>query len=514
MERQHSRRNSTSSVHSQSNSANIQCSEQHTHAVVRREKDDKVILVPLNNFINFGKTVKVNEIATYKGSADSRKSDRGKVLIFGTEDLCVEQLQVLQEEIIEEPSPEKQIKHTNSSMANSNNIHHEEHIINTKKKPNDKFHEEDKENHAVNHSTGSKRSSKLNEIDDDRSRTLPTKKINSTNILASNKSSTCQVKKPVQVKRKLFHNSDEDNDIEELSTNKNTFDEEDEDSGIPISSTKQKSKKVPSHDSPVIEETRTNNLQNSRKSLTPKVFSNETQSKQVDKSVNRDSNTDDTSSSDEDNDEENISDFVSKTKYNKLQRKLQKEKNKVLVLEKRISYYKKNYMPLPDGGARAYFLKVAKLLSSTLNAADVYEHAKRINNINPNTLLGCIRDTGTHTTRNIINKLFTPDELISKAGPEAVSKLLRKNIRNFVEAHHGPFSNDRPFNEAINGVFRQAKEDKDGNEGSIKPISKKRKSTGKQLTIDNMISSKKSKSNNTNKTTTMTNSTQSLSDDD
>jgi len=79
------RRNSTSSVHSQSNSsiANIQCSEEHTHAIVRREKDNKVVLVPLDYFINFGKTVKVNETATYKTSTDSRKSDRGKVLLFG-----------------------------------------------------------------------------------------------------------------------------------------------------------------------------------------------------------------------------------------------------------------------------------------------------------------------------------------------------------------------------------------------------------------------------------------------
>ena len=83
MERQNSRRNSTSSIRSQTNSANIDCSEEHTHAVVRREKDKKVVLVSLNNFVNFGKTVKVNEIATYKGSADSRKSDRGKVLLFG-----------------------------------------------------------------------------------------------------------------------------------------------------------------------------------------------------------------------------------------------------------------------------------------------------------------------------------------------------------------------------------------------------------------------------------------------
>ncbi|CAF4749992.1 unnamed protein product [Rotaria sp. Silwood2] len=103
MEEKRCRRNSVSSVHSQSNYsiANVQCSEDHTHAIVQREKDNKVILVPLDCFINFGKTVKVSETATYKSTMGSRKSERGKVLLFGSEDLCVEQLQVIQEEKIE-----------------------------------------------------------------------------------------------------------------------------------------------------------------------------------------------------------------------------------------------------------------------------------------------------------------------------------------------------------------------------------------------------------------------------
>ena len=85
MEQLHSRRNSISSVHSQGNSsiANVQCSNLHTHAIVQREKDKKVVMVSLESFINFGKVVKVNDIATYKTSNDSRKADRGKVLLFG-----------------------------------------------------------------------------------------------------------------------------------------------------------------------------------------------------------------------------------------------------------------------------------------------------------------------------------------------------------------------------------------------------------------------------------------------
>ena len=85
MEQQRSRRNSYSSVYSHSNSAiaNIQCSEEHTHAIIQRQQDNKFILVPLDSFINFGKTVKVNETATFKVKKDSRKAERGKVLRFG-----------------------------------------------------------------------------------------------------------------------------------------------------------------------------------------------------------------------------------------------------------------------------------------------------------------------------------------------------------------------------------------------------------------------------------------------
>lgn len=52
MEKSKNRRNSTSSVHSQGTAslASIQCDDTNTHAIVQREKDKKVILVPLENF--------------------------------------------------------------------------------------------------------------------------------------------------------------------------------------------------------------------------------------------------------------------------------------------------------------------------------------------------------------------------------------------------------------------------------------------------------------------------------
>ena len=83
MERVRYRRISTSSVQSNSSIASAKCPDLDTHAVVQRETDNKVVLIPLESFINFGKVIKVNDTATFKIKKDSRKADRGKVLVFG-----------------------------------------------------------------------------------------------------------------------------------------------------------------------------------------------------------------------------------------------------------------------------------------------------------------------------------------------------------------------------------------------------------------------------------------------
>ncbi|CAF1663911.1 unnamed protein product [Adineta ricciae] len=367
MERQHSRRNSTSSIRSQTNSANVDCSEEHTHAIVRREKDKKVVLVPLNNFINFGKTVKVNEIATYKGIIDSRKSDRGKVLLFGTEDLCVEQLEILQEDTIEgEHLPQKPPKKTDLLTTNLNNIDIENHPINKHKKTSNPIQVANKENHAMSNSTGSKRSLKSNEFDHHRSKTVPRQCMNSATNKTPSESSTCQAKRTVQVKRKLFDNSDDENadDTELLSTTKNTL-EEGEDSDVQCCSAKSKSKAI-LLDKSSPRATQSKNLAISRKILTPNDSSNKNRSDSIVTPVNPTSDSSDTSS-----DEGDISDFVTKEKFNKLKTKLQNQKNKVLALEKKINYYKKNYI-------RTYGLNHVESLSLHIvyfNGTSEYSHS-------------------------------------------------------------------------------------------------------------------------------------------
>lgn len=78
------RRSSVCSTQSQGNSsiADARCGANDTHAIVQREKDNQVLVVPLKSFINHGKVIKVGETATFKIHKESR-ADRGKIVLFG-----------------------------------------------------------------------------------------------------------------------------------------------------------------------------------------------------------------------------------------------------------------------------------------------------------------------------------------------------------------------------------------------------------------------------------------------
>ncbi|CAF2833266.1 unnamed protein product [Rotaria sp. Silwood2] len=426
MEGKRSRQNSVSSVHSQSNSliAVVQCPEEHTHAIVQREKDNKVILVPLDCFINFGKTVKVNETATYRSTTDSRKSERGKVLLFGSEDLCVEQLQIIEEENIEEDQILENTKNkSNSSSAILNNTNCEKRSMDIKKKI------------------------KIN----DRFDASTPKKTNSASSITF-APPTRLGKKTSQVKRKLFNDN-----TDFLSTNENIF-EEDEVYEINDCSKKSKFNNVAVSELSAKQITDVNH-QILSKNLISTASLNQARSQPMLKSVTHED-------------------------------------------------------ALPNAGARSWFINVGKRLGEQLSAKTICEHATLINNINPNALLTCIDDSGTATGRKIIRALFSEEELSGKTGPEAVSKQLREAIRNFVELHHGVIPK-HDFNEAINGVFRQAKRDKENVQRfTMVPSVKKQKTDYNQQKITKMLCSKKSTSSVANKTTTMCSNTILDHDDD
>lgn len=85
---------------------------------------------------------------------------------------------------------------------------------------------------------------------------------------------------------------------------------------------------------------------------------------------------------------------------------------------------------MPDIKARPWFTRVAKLFGEQLSANDICSHAKFIGINNPNTLLACIRDRGTDTTRQIIRALYSKEQLLEKSGKDTVSDDQRKVIRS------------------------------------------------------------------------------------
>ncbi|CAF4875717.1 unnamed protein product [Rotaria sp. Silwood1] len=347
MEKQQIRRNSVSSVHSQGNSsiANAQCADTHTHAIVQREKDKQIMLVPLDSFINFGKVVKAHEIATYKSNKDSRKTERGKVLLFGTEELCVDQLQVLQEDVISENQPTKKQQSSNPTETSEDSGGEVEERLTTTKRSQKSFIEDSSLKQMTN--------------------------INYKKPTSTTKSPSIAPSSPTQNQVIVDHmdqNQDDSNDDNISETDDNTVDE-----GGP----------------------------------------------------------------------------VSYKKYRKLQKEniiLQQQK---ISLEKELNFMKKNYVPMPDAHGRSWIIYLANVFRQQLSANDISQHARLIGINNPNKLLGCIQNRGTHTTREIVRLICSQETLLTKSGKDSVSEGKR-------ELQHGPIP-DHQFNEAIDGVFRQEK---------------------------------------------------------
>ncbi|CAF4288628.1 unnamed protein product [Rotaria socialis] len=479
------RRNSASSIHSQSDSsiANVQCSAEHTHAIVQRQKDNKVVLIPLERFVNFGKTVKVNEIATYKEKEDSRKADRGKVLIFGTEELCVEQLQVLMEEIgneNEEPSTISANAISSSSSTTAKDTSNKKRFLNMTNESCNKKKKVNNQSGMSNQLLTSKNKSQSSKADrrfDSRSSIS----INVTPVVTKTSRKTKD-----QVKRKLFTDSNR------CSVHDDSHGEEDIHEIHDIGKENQPPNDTVGDES-YSKSTNDNHYQSDPKTPANIASSIQSDAEEIFNSPEDDKNTSsslsDISADLEDVDSDQVKTILLK-KYIKTYKKYQQEKHNTTILRAKVDYYKKNYVPMPDARARAWFSRVAKVLNRNLSANDILEHSKRIGFSNPNLLLGCIGDNGTETTRKIIRNMYSKEVLLTKVGNEAVSK-----ERHFVEVHHGLIA-DHPFNESINGVFRQAK--------SYSKKSKEKKAVSKasnvsQRKISDMLPKKKLALNVTSK---------------
>ncbi|CAF4615852.1 unnamed protein product [Rotaria socialis] len=459
MEKQQTRRCSVSSVHSQGNLsiASAQCADTHTHAIIQKEKDKKIILVPLHSFINFGKVVKVHETATYKSDKDSRKTERGKVLLFGTEELCVDQLQVLQEDVINENQPPEKQHDSNpietsskkgSSSTTSNKSSND--------RSNHQLQNKSKERCALNELSKPKHHSQINE-NYNRVNALPPMNINTASTIAILPKR--KEKSVSEVQRKLFGDDTNMNSKHCYSFEEEGSDEIEEHlTTATATTTTKKSKKCLTEDSSLKQISNINYKRTTSNKKSPSIIPSSPIQNPV--AVNHaDNNQDNSTEQNKDETNDDTMDERGSFSFKEFKR-LQKEninlRQQKTSLENQVNFMKKNYIPMPDINSRSWIVRLAKLFTQQLSANDIATHARHIGISNPKKLLNCIQNRGTHTAREIVRLICSQETLLTKSGKEGVSEEKRQAIRDFVELQHGPIP-DHQFNEAIDGVFRQEK---------------------------------------------------------
>ncbi|CAF1351212.1 unnamed protein product [Rotaria sordida] len=71
----------------------------HTHVIIQTNSGNKgvikYIVLPVKNLVNFGRPLKTNDLVTYKVDLKCRGTNRGKIVLFGSEDDCTQQVHIL-----------------------------------------------------------------------------------------------------------------------------------------------------------------------------------------------------------------------------------------------------------------------------------------------------------------------------------------------------------------------------------------------------------------------------------
>jgi hypothetical protein len=84
---------------------------------------------------------------------------------------------------------------------------------------------------------------------------------------------------------------------------------------------------------------------------------------------------------------------------------------------------------MPDVHGRSWIIRLAKLFTQQLSANDITAHAERIGIKNPNNLLNCIQNRGTHTVREIVRLICSQQTLLTDSGKKGVLPEKRQAIR-------------------------------------------------------------------------------------
>ena len=88
---------------------------------------------------------------------------------------------------------------------------------------------------------------------------------------------------------------------------------------------------------------------------------------------------------------------------------------------------------MADAHSRSWIVRLAKLFQQKLSTDDIATYAHRIGISNPNKLLNCMQNRGTHTIQEIVRLICSRETLLTKSGKEGVSEEKRQAIRGVYE---------------------------------------------------------------------------------
>ncbi|CAF2855061.1 unnamed protein product [Rotaria sp. Silwood2] len=435
----------------------------HTHVIIQtnadNKSDSKYIVLPVKNLVNFGRPLKSNDLVTYKIDLKCRGTNRGKILLFGSEEDCAQQVQIFSTVGDENDASICDRDETN----NPSELQENEQELNN--------HADDEDSHQPQSTTkydlNKHKSNKNQNI-----RKIKTAKPLNKILLSKNNNSTTKagshsiekVPKQTSVQRATTASILTTKiPASQPDKNQKTLDHMLKKVIVGTSSTCNSiitigtSTKTPSTISS--NKCTPKNVRTQQGSLTSlqKLTTNSNKKRKLSHEGDTCSNGDDQHKDDNDKHqmdidlvEEDEEYFVKEFNKQKVEHEaLSKKYNKLLFAYRRL---KKKSLPIPGDEGRQWLIHVVKILSPHSPGLNTDKIARALKIKKSSLLTSCIRETATNTTRQVIKLLYTPAQL-AKGHGNVVSRQKRKLIKAFVEQEHGLIEH-RPFCEAINGVFR------------------------------------------------------------
>ncbi|CAF1432902.1 unnamed protein product [Rotaria sordida] len=378
-----------------------------THMIIQRENDNRMILLPVTHLVNSSVArVKLNNTATFKTDLNNRKQERGRILQFGNKEECAEQLQVFE-------------------MTAD---------IDAYEKTN---HDDDEEEKRKAEEQKKDKQSKLQESSK-KSSTTPFYDLNRTNtglnrnisIASSKKQTTNVIKNKENIKSKYLQ-----------------IDEEHEQNDVSLYKSNELFSCLMEEAS---SEEDSNNI-TSKDSFDDNTLSKKNVQRHTTNSIRKGKQQSDPSSKKLSNKDQDENRFISKSQITTGAPSRDIDKH----VDCDATTYETVGLAMPNAACREWIISMGNFFTSKCSKTDIQTHAKALKISNVRDLIDCIENTTTSTARQVVKLLYSSHELETKSGTD-IPQEQREAIRAFAESQRGPVSKYE-FNEAIDGVFRSAK---------------------------------------------------------